>query len=221
MAPRAKCVPRCQTDTKPAKSVRLPDKSGRHRAKKMSARDRLTFRMGCDLSLLGRLHRSGSGRRFRGGGHEFFFFESVAGRSAAENEPVACSTNKAVVRYRWPFEEVGGALDATNLASGFKSRSQTRAFGVLNEDHGAKENGDDQDEDKENVAHGVVFESIPSVQTPRFMGFSARPSLGVRAFWIGRQNKRFSPGISRPAVCKRVGPDPIAPVRHRSGPSFR
>lgn len=103
---------------------------------------------------------SRSGRDLSGGWrHKLVFFKTgTASRTGRERTGGSNAEDEQGCR-QVPgglLKKVGRTLDATNLAGRLKSGRETRAFGILNEDDSAKKNGDDQDEDEENVAHGVL-----------------------------------------------------------------
>ena len=91
--------------------------------------------------------------------NEFIFFET--GTVARPRGESTCGSNAKHKQGcsqipRRLLEEIGGALHAANLSSRLKSGGETGALGVLDKDDCAKQNGDNQDEDEENVAHGVL-----------------------------------------------------------------
>lgn len=99
------------------------------------------------------------------------------------------------------FQEIGGALDPSDLACTLESGGKSSSFGVLDQNHCPQKEADNQDDDGQKYNHVQLFKS--------FAAFSAGP-----------QNKHFLPGISKPKACKPFLPATFGPVGHTIWPWF-
>ena len=99
------------------------------------------------------------------------------------------------------FQEIGGALDPSDLACALESSGESSSFGVLDQNHCPQKEADNQDNDGQKYDHVQLFKS--------FSAFSAGP-----------QNKHFLPGISKPKACKPFLPETFGPVGHTIWPWF-